>query len=448
LIRAASSVLGQESQSHIDIIDEILHDHLVVAEQHVHDPEILNQVRADITKECESLKYFLQAAKVIEEVSPRSRDIIIGTGERLACQVVTASLRQHGVQARYVNLDKLITQRFDPTSLDQSFYDYLAGELARTVEQCQEEIPVITGFFGPVPGSLLSTVGRGYTDLTAALVAVGIQAQELQIWKEVDGIFTADPRKVTSARLLKIITPEEAAELTYYGSEVIHPFTMEQVIRAHIPIRIKNVKNPQGCGTIIFPDLGHTSGQRTPSPGHSPRLLLENGYHLDLSRRHPTAVTIKDNVVVLNIHSNRKSVSHGFFAHIFSVLDKYGIVVDLISTSEVHVSMALGAQVLDITLQSAVEELSRLGTVDILREMAILSLVGKQMRNMVGIAGRMFHTLAEANINIEMISQGASEINISCVIHNAKAEDALRAIHDKLLAGNNISLVGSEEVLN
>lgn len=106
----------------------------------------------------------------------------------------------------------------------------------------KDAIPVLTGYFGVVPGGLLNGVGRGYTDLCAALGAVGVQAEELQIWKEVDGIFTADPRKVPNARLLDSVTPEEAAELTYYGSEVIHPFTMEQVIKAKIPIRIKMLK--------------------------------------------------------------------------------------------------------------------------------------------------------------------------------------------------------------
>jgi aspartate kinase len=106
---------------------------------------------------------------------------------------------------------------------------------------------------GPVPGSLLKTIGRGYTDLTAALISVATTASELQIWKEVDGVFSADPRKVNSARLLAHLSPEETAELTYYGSEVIHPFTMDQVIRASIPIRIKNTFNPSGHGSVIIP---------------------------------------------------------------------------------------------------------------------------------------------------------------------------------------------------
>ena len=187
-----------------------------------------------------------------------------------------------------------------------------------------------TGYFGPVPGSLLSQVGRGYTDLCAALCAVGLSASELQVWKEVDGIFTADPRKVPSARLVPVITPDEAAELTYYGSEVIHPFTMEQVIRARIPIRIKNVENPDGPGTIIYPDEGFPRGLNSAPPDHEGGLKEED--------KAPTAVTIKDSIIVVNIHSNRKTISHGFLARIFGTLDRAGVVVDLISTSEVHVS--------------------------------------------------------------------------------------------------------------
>lgn len=213
-----------------------------------------------------------------------------------------------------------------------------------------------------MPGSLLTSIGRGYTDLCAALAAVGLSSQELQIWKEVDGIFTADPRKVKSARLLPIITPEEAAELTYYGSEVIHPFTMEQVIRAEIPIRIKNVENPFGSGTIIFPDQ-QSNGYATPPP--TPAVLAKNGYHSDLSRKHPTAVTVKDKICVLNVHSNRKNVSHGFLAKIFMALDEYNIIVDLISTSEVHVSMALSPDVEESQLEKAMVELEKLGTVGV-----------------------------------------------------------------------------------
>jgi aspartate kinase len=236
----------------------------------------------------------------------------------------------------------------------------VAEVVGERVRQCGHRVPIVTGFFGPVPGSLLRQVGRGYTDLLAALLAVGLKASELQIWKEVDGIFTADPRKVPTARLIPSITPEEAAELTYYGSEVVHPFTMEQVIRKSIPIRIKNVENAKGCGTVILPndDGTNTPKETLPAVTNIADLSL-----VDKKRKLPTAVTMKDGIVMINVTSNRKNLSHGFLARIFGILDKHGQTVDLISTSEVHVSMAtenrLGKRVLD----RLIAELEKLGSV-------------------------------------------------------------------------------------
>ena len=334
-------------------------------------------------------------------------------GERLSAILLTHVLKAEGLNSKFITLDKLITKKFDASSLDQQFYDYIVSRLAQeVVPYVESHVCVITGFFGPCPGSLLSSVGRGYTDLTAALVAVAAQAKEYQIWKEVDGIFTADPRKVPDAKKLDYITPEEAAELTYYGSEVVHPFTMEQVIRANIPIRIKNTFNPAGTGTLITREV------MSPQIGDD---------------RSPTAVTIKDNVTVLNISSNRKSVSHGFLAKTFLVLDQFGIVVDLISTSEVHVSMALGVGLSAEVLEKAVLELEKTGRVDVVKNMAILSLVGKKMRNTVGISARMFSCLASHEVNLEMISQGASEINVSCVIKNSEALKAVNCVHHALI---------------
>lgn len=287
--------------------------------------------------------------------------------------------------------------------LDLAFYRELAAELCEKILACGGRVPVVTGYFGTVPGGLMDgEIGRGYTDLCAALIAVGVKAEELQVWKEVDGIFTADPTKVPTARLLPTITPSEAAELTFYGSEVIHHLTMDQVIHATPPIkiRIKNVRNPRGNGTIILPDPILTSSQLKHSRSTSALGSRK-------TPRRPTAVTIKDKISVINVHSNKRSISHGFFAKVFSILDRRQLSVDLISTSEVHVSMAIHSpNIPDEVLHRAKEELEECGEVSILDKMAILSLVGAEMKNMVGIAGRMFSTLGEHNVNIEMISQG------------------------------------------
>jgi aspartate kinase len=361
----------------------------------------------------------LEAAQTLGEISPRSVDKVMRVGEKLSCRFMAALLGDHDVDSEYVDVSEIVDFSVKG-SLDQAFYDTVARRLGDRIRACQAQVPVITGFFGMVPGGLLDKIGRGYTDLCAALVAVGLQAHELQVWKEVDGIFTADPRKVPTAKLLPQISPAEASELTFYGSEVIHPFTMEQVIRARIPIRIKNVMNPRGEGTIIFPESD--SELETTSPGHDPNLFRTRSASLLAYRkrpRRPTAVTLKHKILVINVHSNRRSLSHGFFASIFSILDKWRLSIDLISTSEVHVSMALQSEaplynggstddyrIIDDDLRSAIEDLRVYGTVDIIPEMAILSLVGKQMKNMMGIAGKMFSTLGENNVNIEMISQG------------------------------------------
>ncbi|KXN69025.1 aspartate kinase [Conidiobolus coronatus NRRL 28638] len=428
LILASKQVLQPNSQFK-QTMQEILNDHITAAKEHIKNPTVLSNLESQLKCDCDQIIQFMTALATIREVSPRSEDVIIGSGELLSCRLISAVLEDSGIPAQVVNLDNVIqTDEFTSANLTQPFYDYLAKEFSKEVIKCGDKVPVITGFFGPVPGSLLKSIGRGYTDLTAALVAVGLEAKELQIWKEVDGIFTADPRKVAKARLLPVITPEEASELTYYGSEVIHPFTMDQVIKANIPIRIKNVQNPSGQGSIIIPNL-----EDEPESSSSIALFIKHGYSSDLTRRHPTAVTLKDQVTVLNVTSNRKSVSYDFFANIFRVLDKHSIVIDLISTSEVHVSMAVPLPANDPSLLDAVEDLKKCAIVNISPDLSILSLVGKQMKNMVGIAAQMFGTLAKANINIEMISQGSSEINISCVIQSDLGSLALNSIHEALL---------------
>ncbi|KAJ7669382.1 Aspartate/glutamate/uridylate kinase [Mycena polygramma] len=427
-------------------VDLIRQEHFNAAKASVQDATILRELEAEIERDCEWLRSFLYASQVINEISPRSKDTIVGLGERLACKIMTAVLRDQGIDAEYVSLENIVPvedlEASEDGSLDQEFYDRLSLAVGERVKQCGARVPVVTGFFGPVPGSLLQQVGRGYTDLLSALLAVGLEASELQIWKEVDGIFTADPRKVPTARLISIISPAEAAELTYYGSEVVHPFTMEQAIRRKIPIRIKNVENPRGGGTVIHPDPEAETAQveddmgSVPEPASALALAMLSARASEAAKqhpRHPTAVTIKDHIIVLNINSNRKSVSHGFLAGIFGTLDRFGVVVDLISTSEVHVSMAIEDGLAKKILERLIRELQKSGTVSVHHDMAILSLVGKHMCNMIGIAGRMFTTLAQGKVNIEMISQGASEINISCVIDGRDAVKALNLIHQSCL---------------
>jgi aspartate kinase len=418
LLRAASDAEQHKTgQSFKSLIEDVRVDHVQMIEQDIKSLEIRERLRHEIDEECVLVARLLEAAQTLGEISPRSRDKVMSTGEKLSCRYMTALLQDNDVNAEYVDLADIIDFKV-PHSLEQTFYDSVAANLGKCLPDITGKVPVITGYFGAIPRGLLMTVGRGYTDLCAALVAVGIHANELQIWKEVDGIFTADPRKVPTAKLIPQISPAEAAELTFYGSEVIHPSTMDQVIRARIPIRIKNVINPRGGGTVIYPESQteldkDLSGKLFRSRSSS----LLNG--VGKKPKRPTAVTMKHKILVMNIHSNKRSLSHGFFAGIFATLDKWRLSVDVISTSEVNMSMALHSeaplytgggdddyQIVDQDLRGAIEELQTFGAVDIIPDMAIVSLVGKQMKNMVGIAGRMFSTLGQHNVNIEMISQG------------------------------------------
>ncbi|SCU77741.1 LAME_0A02080g1_1 [Lachancea meyersii CBS 8951] len=439
LLRACDMVCNNDS-SFSEVVRIVRDDHIDNAKKRISDVKLQEKLISDTVSELETVEKYLNASLVLNEVSSRTMDLVMSCGEKLSCLFMSALCNDHGVPSEYVDLSNVIPQGYEcpEGTLDAGFYSFLVKAFKSRLQPVLDShargkpvVPVITGFFGLVPMGLLNGVGRGYTDLCAALISVGLNADELQVWKEVDGIFTADPRKVPQARLLSSVTPEEASELTYYGSEVIHPFTMEQVIRAKIPIRIKNVQNPRGDGTVIYPDNVAKKGEATPP--HPPVALSSSFF--EHKRRGATAITSKNDIVVVNVHSNKKTLSHGFLAQIFSTLDKYKLVVDLISTSEVHVSMALPVPDLDSSksLKKAVEELKKVGTVDLTKKLVIISLVGKQMKQFIGIAGTMFTTLAEQNINIEMISQGANEINISCVIDEEDAIKALQSIHGKLL---------------
>lgn len=444
LLLASELAIDDKEEEFKNTLKLIKDDHILNAENSISNKELRDQLIQDSIKEVNDIERLLDACCVIGEISPKSLDTIMSTGEKLSCLFMTCLLNDNGVSSSYIDLSNIVNEMdYDNSnsltnnerSLDPFFYKQLSKKIADEIQQLDfGVVPVLTGFFGPVPGGLLNSVGRGYTDLCAAVCAVGLSANELQIWKEVDGIFTADPRKVKSARLLKSVTPDEAAELTYYGSEVIHPFTMEQVINARIPIRIKNVMNPNGEGTIIYPDNIGKKGEETPP--HPPVSLdtLPIEYFNKQKLKIPTAVTAKSDIAVVNIHSNKKTLSHGFFANVFGILDKHRTVVDLISTSEVHVSMAVNyVKERRKSFLMVIEDLKKFGVVDVTYDLSIVSLVGIHMKQLIGIAGAMFKILADEQINIEMISQGANEINISCVIGKENVMKALNALHDSLL---------------
>ncbi|KAK2010002.1 aspartate kinase [Colletotrichum eremochloae] len=463
----AHAEAGLPAQAQLNqAVDAVRDSHVRLLEKHLVNSngtrsdlcrEILDTTRAAVVGDCESLRRFMLAAQIIGELSPRAQDRIVSLGERLACRVVSALLNSKGVPAEPVILEDIVEAALGGSVADQKvafdslgprFYHLVADEIAKRVRACGDSVPVVTGFFGLMPGSLLQIVGRGYSDLCAAMCAAGVKATELQIWKEVDGIFTADPRKVPSARLLPTITPEEATELTYYGSEVIHPLTMDQIRCVGIPLRLKNVFNPTGTGTVVYPTW-------TPSPPLTPPTLtavkveeanasaplptidfmVGNGYHgAQRERRRPTAVTAKDDMLLVNVAANRNIKSQGFLVGVFERLEEARIQTDLVTTSERNVSLAFQrVEDRSCRYQRLRAELEKFGKVTITENMSIVTVVGHKMRNMVGISAEIMAALASAKINIFMVSQGASEINVSLIVRTEDAVLALNVIHSKVL---------------
>ena len=407
LLRAAEQALAGESFS--DTLKAIERHHQEAIDVAVETAALREEAASDVRQEMDRLRGVLEAIEVLRDMSPRSQDVLLSTGERLSALLLAATLRSRGIEAKYTDLTDIVPD--SEAEVDPRFFQRLQEPLANRCRPTGSLVPVVTGFFGMVPGGLLAAVGRGYTDFTAAMISAGLGNQvvhEMQVWKEVDGIFTADPRRVKNATVLPSITPSEAAELTYFGSEVLHPFTMERVVSAHIPIRVKNTFSPKGDGTVIY--------------------TQENPPH------RVTAVTAKRGITIISVQSNRMYNAHGFMARVFNVLESKGVVVDLISTSEVSISLTVDSMEDAKRAKAGLEEL---GSVTISPGRSILAMVGEGMKYYTGTAGKMFTALGDSKVNIEMITQGASEINISCVIAEEDTENALLAVHKAFMDESN-----------
>lgn len=413
LSAANAAVEGRSFAKDLIRIEDV---HMDVLYGGVSDASARDEAREILSAELRDLTRFLESLTVIKEISGRSLDRIVGCGERLSAALVSASLRGRGVPSVHVDLSDLVDD------VDPSLPDYqsvlvaaLRERLERTLydENTPEDVvPVLTGFFGHVSGGIVDGVGRGYTDLTAALAAAALDAEALQVWKESDGVFTGNPTKIEAARLVNVVTPREAAELTYFGNEVLHPSTMECAVSARVPVHILNTFQPEGAGTVVDPT-------RDPSDRRDGRAV--------------TAICSKSDVSVLNVTSNRKLGSFRFLARVFDVLMRHEIKVDLVSTTEVSLSITVNESTSSERLRVAADELSSLGRCTVKDDRAIVSLIGEGMKRQKGVAAQMFTTLAESDVNIEMIAQGSSEVNISAVVDAENAERAVRAVHREFI---------------
>jgi aspartate kinase len=263
------------------------------------------------------------------------------------------------------------------------------------------EVPVLGGFIGSTPQGVTTTLGRGGSDWSASIYGAVLGADEIQIWTDVDGMMTVDPRIAPAARVIPEVSADEAAELAYFGAKVLHPATIGPALERNIPVRVLNTLNPSAPGTQVT---------NTPKGGPSG----------------PSAIAFKRGITVILVSQPKMLMASGFLARVFEVFDRHDTPVDLIATSEVSVSLTIDST---DNLPAIKTDLTQLGQVRILRDMAIISLVGRGFFRHPGLSGQFFAALSD--VNVVMISFGASDVNISCVVEEANAERAVLTLHQE-----------------
>ncbi|KAI1324625.1 Aspartate/glutamate/uridylate kinase [Xylariaceae sp. FL0255] len=215
-------------------------EHMKAVQEYITCPNLADELIREVRDDCQRVRDLLSASRTLGEMTVNCLETIVSMGEKLSAKVLCGILKDRGIEAEYLDLSKTTTSLKKHVS-QQQLYTHVSQKIAAQVRAHDAQVLVVTGYFGQVPGGLLNVVGRGYTDLCAVLLASGLRGSELQVWKELDGLFTADPRRVRDARPVRTMSPEEATELTFYGSEVINPLAMEQAARKGIPIAVKGV---------------------------------------------------------------------------------------------------------------------------------------------------------------------------------------------------------------
>ncbi len=331
---------------------------------------------------------------------PALRDEVASYGERLSASLLAAVLTSAGVAAQYVDSRHCLTT--DATHGRANPLLPLTLERTRAILTPLLDgglVPVLGGYIAATADGITTTLGRGGSDYSAALVGAALDAQEIQIWTDVSGVLTADPRVVPGARTVANLSYAEAAELAYFGAKVLHPKTIQPAVDRDIPVRICNSRAPRDAGTVV-------TAQGEVCPGGV------------------KAIAHKCGVTILQIASTRMLGAYGFLRALFEVFDRHRTAVDVVTTSEVSVSLTVedtGA------LDAIVADLSGLGTVSLERDRAIVCVVGEGLRATPGIAARVFATVRD--INVSLISQGASRVNLTFVVDEARVREVVCRLH-------------------
>lgn len=357
---------------------------------------------ADLVQEIlAELAVLLKGISLVKELTPRTLDYVVSFGERLSTRIIASAFDKAGIPASQHDAFDIGMLTDDQFGSAQPLPEAEA-ELKRHVET-MKRLPIVTGYVGKTRGGDITTLGRNGSDFTATILGAAIGAEEIQIWSDTDGVMTADPRLVPTAKPIAFLTFDEASELAYYGGKVLHPSTIVPAIRKGIPVKVLNTFHPSHPGTTILSKID------------APQVGVKSiAHHLS-------------NYVV-NIRSSRMLMGHGFLARLFGVFAEHRVVVNMVSTSEVTVSVTVDSP---RRLDAAVEALSKFADVTVEEGRTVVCVVGEGLRSTPGIAGLVFEALREASVNVLMISQGASKINVAFVVDDRDAESAVRALHGK-----------------
>jgi aspartate kinase len=398
LLRSVEIAIDGDARSASKSLEPEFDRHLTIAEQ------LLNSERRAVFVSAvgEARSKIRQLHKIIAAhpvTSPPLQDEIVAYGEHLSSQLVTAALTEAGVNARHVDARSCI--KTDDVYGAATPLPETASAVSAEIDPLltAAKVPVLGGFIGSTARGVTTTLGRGGSDYSAAIVGAALNAREIQIWTDVSGVLTADPRVVPNAQTIPILSYQEAAELAYFGAKVLHPKTIQPAIDKSIPVRVCNSRAPKEGGTLIVAESAA-----------APQTVK--------------AIAHKNGITTVQVTSARMLGAYGFLRALFGVFDDHRVAVDVVTTSEVSVSLSID----DASgLLELLPDLEKLGTVQVEENRAIISVVGEGLRNTPGIAARVFSVIDD--INVTMISVGASSVNLTFMVEEARAAETISRLH-------------------
>src|SRR5215472_17541239 len=404
LLEMARSAGAGDRKTALTLARELRERHYITAGELL-GTGVFTQFHSDLGTEFEELEELLRGIAAVGELTPRTTDHVASLGEVLSSKLVTAALSAQGIEAALVDSrDCVVT--------DESFtratplFDETNGRLREIVRPLVDRrcVPVMGGFIGSTPNGVTTTIGRGGGDFSAAIVGAGLGAQRIEIWTDVDGMMTTDPNICPGARRIKVISFDEAAELAYFGAKVLHPATVLPAVQKNIPVLILNSRNASGEGTRIAARAPH----------------CKNFFK---------AIAAKKRITIVDVAAPRMLLAHGFLKSIFEAFDRHRVAVDVVSTSEVSVSLTVDS---NQAIPALAADLAKLADVKYEGRKAIVCLVGENLRDTPGIAAHVFGELSD--VKIRMISQGASEINLTFVIDEEQVPSVVQRLHKRFFA--------------